>query len=106
LNFDEYKAEDFLLDETFQRFCIGTDQIAIDFWSNWLRKHPEKLIEISQAKELYLLLNGNHTAESFQKDKIAMSKLIEEYLLHEQTNICAKKKHRLAGKSNIENMIA
>jgi hypothetical protein len=84
LSFEAYKAEDFLLDDTFLRFCNGTDQFAIDFWSNWLLKHPEKRVEADQAKELYLFLNGNHNAETFQKDKTAITYLLD-YLLRSNT---------------------
>src|SRR5687768_14752866 len=52
-------AEDFVCDESFQRYCLGTDQSAIDFWENWIKEHPDASAEVAEARQLFSLLNAN-----------------------------------------------
>jgi ferric-dicitrate binding protein FerR (iron transport regulator) len=56
---DHYRsAEDFVCDESFQRYCLGMDPSAIDFWENWIREHPAASGEIAEARRLFALLNA------------------------------------------------
>ncbi|WP_346318769.1 FecR domain-containing protein [Chitinophaga sp. YIM B06452] len=57
---DHYRnAEDFVCDESFQRYCLGTDQSAIDYWENWIMEHPGASGEIAEARKMFSMLNGN-----------------------------------------------
>ncbi len=57
---DQYRnAEDFVCDESFQRYCLGTDPSAITFWENWIREHPAASAEIAEAKKLFFMLSAN-----------------------------------------------
>jgi len=57
---DHYRsAEDFVCDESFQRYCLGTDPSAVNFWENWIRENAAASGEIAEAKRLFALLNAN-----------------------------------------------
>lgn len=57
---DQYRsAEDFVCDESFQQYCLGTDLSAVNFWENWIREHPDAAGEIAEARRLFTLLNAN-----------------------------------------------
>ncbi|WP_153799721.1 FecR family protein [Foetidibacter luteolus] len=66
-HYDSYEEEDFLLDDSFVRYCLGTDVVATRFWNNWIELHPEKKTTINNARQLYFLLNGSNTAGQFKK---------------------------------------
>jgi transmembrane sensor len=69
MDFDDIKAENLVLDESFQRYCLGTDQSAKDYWENWLDENQDKRLEFSKAQELYTILNGNNSSKSLRKDR-------------------------------------
>lgn len=83
MQYHNYHAEDFLSDESFQKYCLGTDADASLFWETWIRNHPEKLQDVEQAKQLYYLLNGNNTRQQFETDERKFSAAIAE-LVSEQ----------------------
>lgn len=57
---DQYRnAEDFVCDESFQQYCLGTDPAAVNFWENWIMEHPAASGEIAEARRLFALLNAN-----------------------------------------------
>jgi transmembrane sensor len=80
MDYREYEAEDFLLDPSFRDFCLGRDENAVIFWLQWMADNPEKCNSVRQAKQLYTLLNGNHTAVDFAADEKAFRVRFEEYL--------------------------
>lgn len=80
---DQYRnVEDFVCDESFQRFCLGTDQSAIDFWENWMFKHPEAAAEVAEARKLFFMLNAHQGNLQEQvrelKDGMERSMLLKE----------------------------
>ena len=79
MDYKVYQAQDFLLDESFQKFCLGTDQKQVTFWETWISLNPAKLKEIQQAKNMYYVLNGNNTQETFNYDQKAFLKTVDEY---------------------------
>jgi transmembrane sensor len=80
MDYREYEAEDFLLDPSFRDFCLGKDENEVNFWLQWMADNPEKCNSVRQAKQLYTLLNGNHTAAGFAADEKAFRARFEEYL--------------------------
>lgn len=80
MDYREYEAEDFLLDPSFRDFCLGKDENAVNFWLQWMADNPEKCNSVRQAKQLYTLLNGNHTAGGFAADEKAFRARFEEHL--------------------------
>lgn len=68
MDFSNFGIEDFLSDETFQKYCLGNDVESVDFWRHWLAEHPEKRPDTEAAKKLYFELNGNITELHFAED--------------------------------------
>ncbi|WP_316801797.1 FecR family protein [Pedobacter nototheniae] len=69
----QFNAEDFLVDNTFQLYCSGTDQLCVDYWEKYLKTHPEQESVMMEAKRLFVILSGNkrplnHQLEVFKKD--------------------------------------
>lgn len=50
--FDHYAVEDFVWDEQFRNWVLSPDPYLAEFWTNWLRQHPEKESIIQQATVL------------------------------------------------------
>ncbi|MCY7350042.1 MAG: DUF4974 domain-containing protein [Cytophagaceae bacterium] len=57
----DYQAEDFVVDESFQRWARGTAPEDQSFWEEWLRQNPQRRGEIEQAKDLLNSLQKRHT---------------------------------------------
>jgi transmembrane sensor len=74
MDFQNYTVEDFICDESFQRYCLGTDQEAIEFWESWASKNPHRSDEIREAERIIGILNakqGNLQVQLVQlKDSI------------------------------------
>jgi len=69
MDYSDFKAEDFIMDESFQQYYLGTDDKATTFWRKWIEEHPSQRKEIDSAKDLYYLLNGNNRSENFKADE-------------------------------------
>lgn len=69
MNFDEYEAEDFLLEKPFRNYCLGINNTDVQFWQEWITAHPARQAAIQQARELYFLLNGNITPDQYKADE-------------------------------------
>lgn len=54
-----FNVEDFLVDNTFQLYCAGTDKLCIAYWENYIKQHPEQDHVIKEARRLYTILSGN-----------------------------------------------
>ncbi len=76
----EYEAEDFLQDPSFCDYCLGNNEQAVKFWEEWIYLNPENKSVLQQAKELYGLLNGNHTASQFMHDRELFIEKMNEHL--------------------------
>jgi ferric-dicitrate binding protein FerR (iron transport regulator) len=61
----QYRAEDFLLDESFQEWIQGEPSV---FWSEFTRLFPEKQVEIQDAKDIYqsFLQNEKPLSEAYK----------------------------------------
>jgi len=86
-DYQKYEEEDFLLDESFTRYCLGTDIVAARFWQDWLEKHPEKQETVRRAKELFLLLSGSHTPEQFRRHEQQLRNRFQQHLRVAQTDL-------------------
>ena len=59
---DYNNIEDFLIDDTFQKYCSGENNSCIQYWEQYIVNHPEQLETIQHAKRLYQVLVGNKPA--------------------------------------------
>ena len=58
MDFHQYNTEDFICNESFQRYCMGEDEADVSFWENWIGAHPEKEEIIAEAKRIVTILSG------------------------------------------------
>jgi transmembrane sensor len=58
LNYIEYSTQDFLADESFQDYILGNNPLTVQFWTDWLRQHPEKEPAASEAATLLAFLSS------------------------------------------------
>lgn len=71
MNYSEYKVEDFMLDESFQRYAGGKHPKDTAHWEEVLARYPEKKTEIEEAKKIlgYLTFQGQPVPkEVFEED--------------------------------------
>ena len=84
MDINNYTTEDFVCDESFRQYCMGSNPTAIAFWEAWIGSHPQKAAEIQEAKQLITILNarqGNVQEQLRQlKDGIDRFDLFKETL--------------------------
>ncbi len=73
MDYNDFKAADFVMDESFQQYCLGTDDAADNFWAGWIKENPSQQKEIDKANDLCLILNGNNTSLDFKRDEAAFN---------------------------------
>ena len=76
MSYQHYSVEDLLADESFQRYCSGTDDAAVRFWKAVLQEQPEMELKFKEAIEWYKLLNGNQG--DLQQQTSRLLKRVEE----------------------------
>lgn len=68
MNYNLYQAEDFASNESFIAYYLRTDDTAIQFWEDWISRHPEKMDEIFNAEALLSKLNIRLSEEEFDQE--------------------------------------
>jgi transmembrane sensor len=88
MNFSNYSAKDFILDETFQKWTLESDREAKIFWDKWLNEHPDKADIITEARITILTIRdafeknvSNDQAQVW--DRIANSIQTDEAILRQ-----------------------
>lgn len=69
-NYQHYSVNDFILDDYFQSWILHPDERSNAFWSSWILSHPEKALEIEEARGIlhtlrlsnYILPSSNVSA--------------------------------------------
>ena len=56
MDYTTYSTDDFLADESFQSYVAGDNPAAVQFWRAWLKQHPVKEPEFSEAVEFLTFL--------------------------------------------------
>lgn len=80
MDYREYDAEDYIMDVSFQRYCLGKNGKDKLFWEAWIQENPEKYDIVQQAKALYFLLNGNLNENQFTADKEAFQLIAKNHI--------------------------
>lgn len=83
MDYQHYNIEDFLMDSSFRNYCLGNKEKDVLFWYSWIAANSDKDEEIQQAKQLFILLNGNNTANRFKQNKQVFQKALNNHL-HEE----------------------
>lgn len=63
MDYSNYKAIDFALDDSFNKWVNSTDVVTDTFWMNWLNNNTHKLDEIEMARKLILFAGGDLESE-------------------------------------------
>lgn len=84
MNYREYDAEDLLLETSFLNYCLESNDLDVLFWENWLLENPDKAGVVKQAQEMFLLLNGQHTAAQFREHQNRFREALSAHLELEQ----------------------
>ncbi len=84
MNFHDYKVEDFVCDESFQRYCLDGNDTDTAFWEDWIAKHPERQGLIQEARQMIVMLSarqGNRLEQLQQlQDGITQYDLLRQAL--------------------------
>jgi transmembrane sensor len=62
--YEVFLAQDFLNDALFRSWIVDGDREATEFWTQWMKDHPEKYPDVFQAKALYHALETGHRSLS------------------------------------------
>jgi len=63
MELQQYKAEDFILNDSFVRYCLRSNDTDVQFWENWLQRYPHKQAEVDKAREWVFILGLRLTPE-------------------------------------------
>ncbi|WP_029277546.1 FecR family protein [Pedobacter borealis] len=78
---DYLQPEDFLMDDTFKKYCEGSDERCIRFWEKWVVDNPSKSDLVEKARYMYQVLSANITPLNIQVNKINGATQPEKQLL-------------------------
>ncbi|MBC7829483.1 MAG: FecR family protein [Chitinophagaceae bacterium] len=84
MNYLEFTAEDLLSDDSFLNYCMRTNEIDVQFWTNWLKVNPQKGPEVKKATELYNILNGNLLSQ-VEEDQKNFKSLFQQHILNSRS---------------------
>ena len=57
MNYLEFRVEDFVLDEYFQKWILESDPMVTAFWKTWLNENPQRRQVIEEASQIVRLIN-------------------------------------------------
>jgi ferric-dicitrate binding protein FerR (iron transport regulator) len=84
MDIQNYTVEDFICNESFQRYCLGSNKDDIQFWENWIKDNPLQSAAIAEATHIFSLLNANQGSLQVQlnqlKDGIIRFEMLKEAL--------------------------
>lgn len=77
MNLQLFTAEDFMLNDSFVRYCLQSNDEDVAFWNDWIARNPHKKAETDQAKEWVLRLGMGLTPDEKQEEFRKLRALIE-----------------------------
>lgn len=75
---EHYQIEDFVADETFINYVLGTREEDKLFWENWINGHPTQVNLAADAKELLHNLTLTLSAKEFEQELARITRAINE----------------------------
>ncbi|WP_158267112.1 FecR family protein [Chitinophaga niastensis] len=63
MDLQQYKAEDFILNDSFVRYCLRSSESDVQFWESWLERYPHKKAEAEKARQWLFTLGLRLTPE-------------------------------------------
>lgn len=80
----EYGTEDFLLNDSFVRYCLQSNGQDIHFWESWIQNNPDKEAETTEARKLLFSLGLRLTPEEKKYEFQKFKQLIEQSIAKEK----------------------
>jgi transmembrane sensor len=77
MNLQIFMAEDFMLNDSFVRYCLQSNEEDVAFWNDWIARNPHKREETDKAREWVLRLGVKLNAEEKQEEFNKLRALIE-----------------------------
>ena len=66
MDYSNYTVEDFISDESFQRYCHNQNEKDVRFWSNWKEDHPHRQYGIEEAENFVRSLQFRRSLKDFE----------------------------------------
>lgn len=85
MSYQNYSIEDFLADESFQQYCSGTDDAAIQFWDKVLEEQPGVEERFMEAVRWYGILNAGQG--NLQEQTARLLKKIKEEVYYQPSKV-------------------
>jgi ferric-dicitrate binding protein FerR (iron transport regulator) len=77
-SFSDYKAEDFITDESFINYHLDDNSADGLMWKEWILHHPEKADVIAEAEKLLSILLPSLSKEEIQNEYLKLLNAIEK----------------------------
>lgn len=87
MDYRTYEAEDFMMDDSFRNYCLGNNEKDSHFWEEWIRNNPDKAAVTSEARNICLLLAGDHSAQKFIADKNNFEIALQQHFAQDTVRI-------------------
>src|SRR5689334_13903981 len=74
----QYDVEDFITDESYLRYYFRENEADIQFWTEWIKLHPEKLDVIISANNYIDAFSVRLPESEFQKEQQRFAQALNE----------------------------
>ncbi|MCU7550080.1 FecR domain-containing protein [Chitinophagaceae bacterium LB-8] len=82
-----YLVEDFVTDESYLRYYFKENEADIQFWTDWISRHPEKLDVIISANNYIEAFSIRLSDAEFQKEQQRFAGALKNLSEHGNTNL-------------------
>jgi transmembrane sensor len=83
---ENYRVEDFLLNESFQRFAINNTPEDIEYWEGWAKEHPDGLDTFNDAREILRFMISRKTQPKHQSVSDEVFDRLQKQIISETTH--------------------
>ncbi|MEN7549813.1 FecR domain-containing protein [Rapidithrix thailandica] len=79
-DFTDYQVEDFIMDDSFQDYCLELNQHHTSFWELWITENPSKQEEFEEAKALLKEILIHETASAQEGNYLFIRNKLQAYI--------------------------
>ncbi|MEN7549810.1 FecR domain-containing protein [Rapidithrix thailandica] len=80
MDFADYQIEDYVMDDSFQAYCLGQDPQHVAFWEKWIAEHPSKQREVEEAKALVKEILVYERATTLEGNYLSVRNQLQAYI--------------------------
>ncbi|MDR6568919.1 DUF4974 domain-containing protein [Chitinophaga ginsengisegetis] len=73
-------ADDFLLDDSFLRYCIGINENDVQYWEKWIAENPDKRPAFDRARRIFDIVNGQQGRLDVEVNRFRS--LLQDHIAH------------------------